>query len=130
MDTNLVEAAVRKAMFREFTWGSDDCCTFACDIIREVTGRDLMAKLRGTYHDEAGAYDAMGGCLVATALHIAQEQRLEKIDYPFENAALGVVASPVGPMLAIYIKGRFVVRSTKGISYLPASAGVLAWSVE
>lgn len=34
-----------------FAWGANDCCLFAADWVREVTGLDLAAPLRGTYAD-------------------------------------------------------------------------------
>lgn len=48
-------------------WGAQDCCTFAADWVREQTGRDPMADLRGRY-GSAGEADrliaAAGGLVV------------------------------------------------------------------
>lgn len=38
-----------------FAWGSNDCCLFAADCVKAVTGRDPAADLRGAYSDAAGA---------------------------------------------------------------------------
>lgn len=40
---------------RSFTWGSFDCATWACDVIREMTGTDLAADFRGKYESRAEA---------------------------------------------------------------------------
>ena len=32
-----------------FAWGSQDCCLFTCDAVREMTGVDMAADFRGTY---------------------------------------------------------------------------------
>lgn len=33
-----------------FEWGRSDCCTRACDVVREVTGIDVMAPARSRYN--------------------------------------------------------------------------------
>src|SRR6267378_209453 len=38
-----------------FSWGSQDCCLFACDCILEMTGEDLARQFRDCYHDAAEA---------------------------------------------------------------------------
>lgn len=40
---------------RPFVWGEHDCCTLAADAVKELTGVDPMAALRGTYGSEAEA---------------------------------------------------------------------------
>jgi len=43
-----------------FAWGTNDCCTFAADAIKEIYGTDPMARLRGTYEDAAGVLIIIG----------------------------------------------------------------------
>lgn len=38
-----------------FTWGSNDCCLFAANAVRLLTGQDFAADLRGTYKTKLGA---------------------------------------------------------------------------
>lgn len=40
---------------KPFSWGETDCCMFAADWVKELTGRDYAASFRGKYSDEAGA---------------------------------------------------------------------------
>lgn len=42
-----------------FSWGSQDCCLFACDCILEMTGQDVAGQFRNRYHDSAGARAAL-----------------------------------------------------------------------
>lgn len=42
-----------------FAWGVRDCCLWAADAARAVTGHDFAADLRGTYRDEAGALEVL-----------------------------------------------------------------------
>ena len=54
-----------------FAWGTFDCCTWACDWIRDVTSVDPMAAYRGKYSTEAGAAAIFGASLGNFAATIA-----------------------------------------------------------
>jgi hypothetical protein len=41
---------------RMFSWGSNDCCTFACDIIEALTGIDPAKTFRGKYDSAIGCF--------------------------------------------------------------------------
>ena len=41
---------------RYFLWGKDDCCLFACDIIKAITKVDPAYSFRGKYKSALGAY--------------------------------------------------------------------------
>ena len=41
---------------RQFKWGKDDCCLFACDVIKATTGIDPASSFRGKYETALGAY--------------------------------------------------------------------------
>jgi hypothetical protein len=43
-----------------FSWGSNDCVTFAADWIAEATGTDPIAALRGRWTDEQSAAEVIG----------------------------------------------------------------------
>src|SRR5690606_16299333 len=60
-------AAARR---RPFEWGKFDCCLFAADVIRALTGLDPAADLRGRYRTALGAkriVNREGGSLAALA---------------------------------------------------------------
>jgi hypothetical protein len=45
---------------RPFKWGSNDCCVFTCDAIKEMTGKDPGGGWgRGTYTTQLGAFKQM-----------------------------------------------------------------------
>jgi hypothetical protein len=48
-------AFVESRRFVPFEWGTNDCCLFAADCVRDLTGLDHAAGIRGTYHDERSA---------------------------------------------------------------------------
>lgn len=53
-----------------FEWGENDCCMFAANWIKSITGIDHMAEFRGQYHDLDSARIALktigAGSLYAT----------------------------------------------------------------
>lgn len=46
---------VHLRMHMPFAWGSHDCCLFASDVIKSLTGIDPAENLRGRYTTAAGA---------------------------------------------------------------------------
>lgn len=50
-----LDAFLRERAAVPFAWGSNDCCTFVADAIDAMTGRDVMADLRGRYSNAFGA---------------------------------------------------------------------------
>lgn len=45
---------------RPFKWGESDCCLFAADVVKELTGTDYAAAFRG-YDSRNGAVTALRG---------------------------------------------------------------------
>lgn len=117
------------ALERPFSWGTDDCCTFACDVMQEAFGIDPMAVLRGRYDSEAGATAIMGSGLAETALQLAREARLNRASFPYQDADIGVIAETRGPMLAISDGAAWIARGEFGVVRVPLSRAVLAWRV-
>jgi len=128
-----INGACDKALARDFAWGSDDCCTFACDVVRDVTGRDPMTHLRGRYASRAEAVaaqlDQSGGGLVDTVQNLARAAGPEHSYFPWKGPLVGVVATPHGPVMGVFAGNAWVVRSERGIARMAAHLGVLAWEV-
>lgn len=53
-------AAIEAARGRPFSWGAQDCCLFAADVVRALTGEDLAAPFRGRYASRAQAVAILG----------------------------------------------------------------------
>lgn len=134
MDADLVNRALHRAIAEQFEWGVDDCCTFVCDIVHEITARDFMEPLRGRYDSEASAAHAMesfsGGGLVRTAIALAKLANLQEKRFPWAGDLIGVVAGNNGPMLGLFFQGAWLVRTLGGTGRLPARQGVIAWRLE
>ncbi len=50
-----LDAYIAECGKKTFTWGEWDCCMFAADVVREMTGVDYAGVLRGAYTDREGA---------------------------------------------------------------------------
>jgi hypothetical protein len=122
-----------RALRRPFSWGTDDCCTFACDVIEEAFSLDLMGDLAGRYGSEAEAAAALyrfaGGGLAETALALALRHGLEPVAFPFASADIAVIAESHGPMLAVSDGTSWIARGREGVVRLPLWRAVLAWRV-
>lgn len=129
---------VEQARRTPFAWGASDCCLFACDCVRAMTGVDPAAWFRGRYKTRGGAMRALkaygGGGLEAAARRIAIElgapqlppslaQRGDVVllsvpDCPPENLALGVC-----------LGGHHVAQGPGGIAVVPLAYALRAWRV-
>ncbi len=96
-------AAFEAADGRPFSWGSHDCCLWACDCVAAMTGVDPAAWFRGAcdptgstlgYSSRAGARRALGrfiaaenleagrgfaGALEAVAVHLAARHGMTRL---------------------------------------------------
>ncbi|EEW1994427.1 TPA: hypothetical protein JZ958_001102 [Escherichia coli] len=63
---NRLNAVMKAAIERPFSWGQHDCCLFAADCAEAMTGENFANGWRGTYYSETGAKKAIlrgGGSL-------------------------------------------------------------------
>jgi hypothetical protein len=113
----LMDVALRIAE-QPWRWGESDCCTFACDVFREVYGIDPMSYVRGTYDSAASAarlIQSRGGM----DLNVRKTLRDAGL-VPCEprEGALGVVTDSGGVKVAAICAGPgvWLVRTANGIS--------------
>lgn len=112
----------------DFAYGSNDCALFAADAIREMTGSDPLADLRGRWTTARGAarlLNKMGGLRAAATSLLGDEiapafaQRGDVVLLPNEGReCLGICTGLVA-----------AAPGATGIVWLPMSAAVAAWRV-
>ncbi len=119
-----------------FSWGSNDCALFACNVVRELTGTDLAQRFRGKYHTKAGACAALkefaGGGLEMLAEKTAAEHGLEEIPVPMaQRGDIVLLETSEGPTLSIVgMDGiRVTAPGTAGLEDWPLTEGRRAWRV-
>lgn len=130
----MVEIVIQKYLARirgPITWGTDDCCSFVHTICKEIYGVELMAPVE-TYSTQIEALrrlkDYAGGGVLEAAQKRAGELGLKRASPPYVSA-VGVVAGEEGPLLALFNRDRWLVRTHDGVAVLPEWAAVIAWEL-
>ena len=125
---NFIEIAKR----REFKWGSSDCCLFAADAVREITGEDYAAEFRHLYDTEDAAY----ALLESYGYGSLRDVITAKLHWPLniEHASRGdvVVATfrgreTAGICLGIYSA---FLKETGGCLMIPTAKCDICWSID
>ncbi len=119
---------------RSFQWGVHDCCTFACDVIRDAGGVDYAAPFRGRYRSAAGAARVLrrfaGGGLEAAAEKIAQDNGLEEVPpLMAQRGDFVLLDAAAGPALGVCLGATFIAAGPAGAVTLPLKRARRAWRV-
>lgn len=116
----------RRAM--PFGWGSNDCVTLAADWVREATGADPIADIRGWVDARSAllTIEALGGLRQAVTDRLGAE-------IPVLTAQRGDVVmheETVRPGLGVCIAEQFMAPLEEGgIVMVPMNRAVCAWGV-
>ena len=127
-----LEFQITSATHRLFRYGSFDCCTFAADAILEMTGVDVMKKLRG-YKGTKQARELlkdMGGMEKALEI-IAAENNMEEVIVTKARRGDMILIRGRRPAVGILsLDGSWVVvPDIRGIYRIPLSLCARAWRV-
>lgn len=123
-----------------FVWGERDCCLWACDGLRAMTGVDPAAPFRGRYASERQAYGALkrfaGGGVAETAAVICAGLGWREVKPRMAQRGDVVLATGAGPDGAardvlglIGSNGLPLVMAPTGLTELPLAAVQRAWRV-
>lgn len=119
------DALIQARFTAPFEWGSNDCCIFAADAVREITGIDHAADVRGSYRTERGAARVLaqlGGVAELAAKHCQE--------CPPLMARVGDVCLVMqGPReaLAVCVGAQLVAPASGGLCVMPINAALRAW---
>ena len=131
---------VAQACSQTFVWGAFDCCLMPCDGVREITGSDPAASLRGLYKTERGALRALrrfsGAGLTEAAEKIAADLGAPEVGLGF--AGRGDVVLVTDPALVRPVFGGFLglclgrdvaVMTPEGLRFWSLAPGMRVWKV-
>lgn len=108
-----------------FAWGKNDCCTFACDCVRAMTGHDPARGLRGhrTAKDAAAALRDNGG------LRALANARLGAAIAPAEAQVgdIGLATVEGRPALVVCGGSAWTGPGKEGLVSVPMSSVMRAW---
>lgn len=112
-----------------FVWGQSDCCLFAADAVKAMTGTDPAKEFRGRYKSEKGAtriLAKLGGLRKAIGSVMGEEinpllaQRGDIV--LLNNAGRGIAG-------VINSRGQISAKGVSGVIELPIRDAVCAWRV-
>jgi hypothetical protein len=112
----------------------NDCCLFACDVIRDAGGVDYAAPFRNGYSTALGAARTLrrfaGGGLEAAAEKITQDNGLEEVPpLMAQRGDFVLVDVAEGPALGICIGETLVAAGPSGAVTFPLKRARRAWRV-
>ena len=131
---------IKSRQKQKFTWGIHDCCLFACDGIREVTGVDIAFHFRGKYKTKDEAYLMLfaygGGGLVETVEKITSKHGMPEINIGFASRGdlvlcnVPTVINEELPSLGIIgLDEKINMAGTRQIQKFEKDSGVQFWKV-
>jgi hypothetical protein len=128
----LVAVAARRGL--AFQWGVNDCCLFACDVIRDAGGVDYAAPFRNRYSTALGAARALrrfaGGGLEAAAEKITQDNGLEEVPpLMAQRGDFVLLDAAEDPALGVCLGATFIAAGPAGAVILPLKRARRAWRV-
>lgn len=116
---------------RQFEWGRWDCCLFAADAVKAITGEDLAADFRGRYKTERGALRALKkygkGAIKET---LASKLGTEKTPLQATRGDIALVDRPGGDAAGVVSGVAIIVITPEGMAQIPITAAKVVWSVE
>ena len=122
--TTAIDNAVDAAMGRPFSWGLDNCGLWPANIVRDATGVDYAAPLRGQYTTARGALLRLrkfaGGGLTEAIEKIADAWGWRPVDAEaefFECGDIGISGRGVRAFLLIFDGRNWLGREDKGVGY-------------
>ena len=78
-----LEQAFKEAKFKDFNWGTFNCCTFTADCVVAQTGEDPMEEMRPRFEDKRSAYrflkELSGGSLAKAAEDVAAKYDMKEV---------------------------------------------------
>ncbi|HAD90956.1 MAG TPA: hypothetical protein DCG36_12410 [Alteromonas macleodii] len=113
-----------------FEWGTFDCCLFAANAVREMTGKDFAAPFRDKYTTEKGAAKALikygQGDIKSTlnAIFGPLKPRLKA-----GRGDLVLVETDTGDALGVVASGKIWVATFDGLATIPLERALGCWSV-
>lgn len=130
-----LDAELQRKALCPFAWGVNDCCLFACDLVRAMTGRDYAAAFRGRYSTPIGAARALRDvagvvCLPDLCDKLAAEEPWREIEPERAQSGDWILAfGSHGPTLAIRFGALIATPGDVGVSLIPSSRALRAWAL-
>jgi hypothetical protein len=123
---NDLGAFMRRSFAQRFVWGECDCGLWASSWVKEKTGRDPAAPVRGRYKTKLGyiRYFARLGGLVGHFCEIMTREGFRPTEDP-KPGDVAIIETPEGPAVVIRTELGWAWKSEKGIAVVQRSVPFL-----
>lgn len=122
-----LDALIDERLHAPFDWGGNDCCMWAADCVRAMTGHDPAADLRGTYATAAGALRALDGAGGIEAMGARAGAAIAPLMAALGD--IGLIEQAGRDALAVCCGPLWLAPASDGLAAMPLSAARLAWRV-
>lgn len=129
-----LDAEISASRTRAFAYGGFDCCLFAADCVKAITGIDYAADLRG-YESKIAAYRIVSGygsleamitaLLGSEPVHPSQARRGDVV-----LAEIELAPGESGDCVGICAASKFLFPKDVGLRCLPIGVVRLAWRID
>ena len=123
----ILHAEIEAAQDKPFAWGKCDCCLFAADVVKAMTGTDYASEFRGKYKTAKGAARALIKYGHKT-LSSTMNEKLPPVRFPKRGDVVMALVNG-DEALGICIGSMCVFKSPDGVVQMPVSDIDAAWDV-
>ncbi len=117
---------------KQFVWGEHDCCLFAAEVAKRITGIDYAQDFRGHYSTEKGALRAIrkyGSGNLPDTVNKYLGEPVPPLLLRRGDAALMEVDGLIGYAIGVCWVGGLVYVGQHGLVSMPLSYAVSGWRV-
>ena len=121
---------IEAALYRPFRWGENDCCLFAAECVKAVTGADVGSPYRGLYDSAHGAaclLDELGGLEGVVSVCFAGFSEIPPA--MAQRGDLVLTLNAGREVLGVVTAVQIAVPGESGLVFLPVSTASKAWRV-
>lgn len=115
---SLLSEFIERSLHAPFEWGKRDCCLFAADAVRAMTGEDYAAEFRGRYRTARGArqvlaaFGGVAGIMGRCGLEEINPLMAQRGDVVLVNTDAGDALGVIG------MDGRVVCQGPDGLTFV------------
>lgn len=129
-----LDSYIKENLNKPFSYAENDCCTFASEIIKIMTGKDIMEGMRGKYKDKESGYKVMkrfAGGLIGTFKKTMEKYSFEEIPpLMAQRGDVVIYETEMGDTVGICIGDKIITPGENGIISNPIFEGKMAWRIE
>jgi len=124
----VLASCIEDARGKSFSRGVFDCCLWAADVVRAMTGIDYASEFRGKYATLKGAIGVLNG----RTLDAVMDEKLQRVDHPSRGDVvlipIEITQQPIAG-LGICLGDKIAMIGDGGLEFLPLQDAACAWGV-